>query len=698
MKINIFLFVVIFLFAPMLCAEDGTRLWLRFSDVNASACKFSGIVGEPNSLPVTEFQMAWNEITNEALPQQKTISDNSLIIGTLKDRSIQKLGLSAKIKSLGTDGYLIRSLNIKGKKVTIVAANSDAGLLYGVYGLLRIIQTQQFSNNLNIKEKPSFDIRILNHWDNLDGTVERGYAGRSIWKWDELPGKISTRYKAYARANASIGINATVLNNVNASPKMLSAETLEKVKAIAGELRPFNIKVYLAINFSSPKEIGGLQTADPLNKNVQKWWADKAKQIYKLIPDFGGFLVKANSEGLPGPMDYGRTHVDGANMIADALKPFGGKVMWRAFVYEPGDDRAKLAYKEFINFDGKFPDNVIIQVKNGPVDFQPREPFSPLFGAMKKTPLMPELQITQEYLGHSNHLVFLSPMWKEFFESDTYAEGKGTSITNITTGKVFPQKFSACAGVANIGDDTNWCGHHFAQANWYAFGRLAWNPETSSEQIADEWVIMTFDTRQTTDNGQQSNQLSIKEMMLSSHETCVDYMMPLGLHHIFAWGHHYGPEPWCEVSGARPDWMPKYYHNADSVGLGFNRTTSGSNAVSQYYSPLKNQFNDSQTCPEQYLLWFHHVKWDERLKSGLTLWDELCYKYDTGVQQVREYQKIWDKAEPFIDKERFADVQSKLRIQARDAVWWKDACFIFRHFRKDRYHMTLNVRCTNWKI
>lgn len=697
MKKNIVLaFVLIISFSAF--AEDGSRLWLRFSDVKASNCEFSGIVGDLNSLAVTEFQMAWNEITNSTLPQQKTISDNSLIIGTLNNKSIKNLGLTAEIKGLDTEGYLIRSLISKGKNITIVAANSDGGLLYGVYGLLRIIQTKQFSNNLNIKEKPSFDIRILNHWDNLDGTVERGYAGRSIWKWDELPDKISPRYKAYARANASVGINATVLNNVNASPKILSTEILEKVKAIAGELRPFNIKVYLAINFSSPKEIGGLQTADPLDKNVQKWWADKAREIYKLIPDFGGFLVKANSEGLPGPMDYGRTHVDGANMIADALKPFGGKVMWRAFVYEPGDDRAKLAYKEFINFDGQFRDNVIIQVKNGPIDFQPREPFSPLFGAMKKTPLMPELQITLEYLGHSNHLVFLASMWKEFFESDTYAEGKGTSISSITTGKVFPQKFTACAGVANIGEDTNWCGHHFAQANWYAFGRLAWNPGISGEKIADEWVRMTFtssptprilvplvgeergavnledDAKLETRNTELE---TIKNMMLSSHETCVNYMMPLGLHHIFAWDHHYGPEPWCDIKGARPDWLPKYYHNADSVGLGFNRTETGSNAVSQYNPPFSNELNDIQQCPEKYLLWFHHVSWNHSMKSGRTLWDELCYKYDGGVQQVREYQKEWDKLESFVDTQRFGEVQSKLRIQARDAVWWKDACLLY---------------------
>lgn len=654
-------------------AEDGSRLWLRFNQTVNRNCHFSGILGQSGSLPFDEFQSAWNDMNGTELVALKTATDNSLLIGTLKDKTIKSFGLSKELKALGKEGFIIRSINKNGKRITVVASIADNGLLYGVYHLLRIIQTNRFSDNLDVAEKPSYSVRILNHWDNLDGTVERGYAGRSIWKWDELPAVISPRYKVYARANASIGINATVLNNVNASPKILSVEYLQKVKAIADVLRPFHIRVYLSINFSSPKILGGLPTSDPLDKNVRKWWVDKASEIYKLIPDFGGFLVKANSEGLPGPMDYGRTHVDGANMIADALKPHGGIVMWRAFVYEPGDDRAKLAYKEFINFDGQFRDNVIIQVKNGPIDFQPREPFSPLFGALKKTPIMPELQITQEYLGQSNHLVFLSPMWEECLDADTYCNGHGSTIGKVTDGTIFGNKISAIAGVSNIGEDTNWCGHHFAQANWYAFGRLAWNNTLTSEEIADEWIQQTFQTPQI----QNTEFETILKMMLTSHQTAVDYMMPLGLHHIFAWSHHYGPEPWCDIPGARPDWLPKYYHNANEAGIGFDRTTKGSDAVSQYYTPLKEQFNDPALCPDKYLLWFHHLSWDYKMKSGKTLWDEMCYTYDEGVKEVREYQKIWDKAENLIDAQRFAEVQSKLRIQARDAVWWKDACLLY---------------------
>jgi len=656
-------------------AEDGSRLWLRYAETKVQDDLFSGISADKNVLAVSEFRKAWRDITGNELRFSKELKDSSLIIGTYKNKFICGFGFSKVLKTLGDEGFIIRSVESKGKKMTVVAANSEKGLLYGVFSLLRIIQTNQFSHSLAITEKPSYNLRLLNHWDNLDGTVERGYAGHSIWKWDELPGVISPRYTEYARANASIGINATVLNNVNASPKILSAKYLQKVKAIAGVLRPYNIKVYLSINFSSPKELGGLPTSDPLDKAVQQWWKNKAVEIYRLIPDFGGFLVKANSEGLPGPMDYGRTHADGANMLADALKPFGGIVMWRAFVYEPGDDRAKLAYKEFIRFDGQFRDNVIIQVKNGPVDFQPREPFSPLFGAMKKTPLMPELQITQEYLGQSNHLVYLSPMWEEFLNSETYSNGEGSSIAKITDGEITNKKITAIAGVSNIGEDANWCGHHFAQANWYAFGRLAWNNRLTSSQIAGEWIKMTF---QNAKSGTQPADFNpIKEMMLSSHQTTVDYMMPLGLHHIFAWGHHYGPEPWCEVPGARPDWLPKYYHNADTLGIGFDRTTSGSNAVSQYYSPLKEQLNDPQQCPDKYLLWFHHLPWNYKMKSGQSLWDELCYTYDKGVNGVRDYQKIWDRSEKLIDSQRFSEVQSKLRIQARDAVWWKDACLLY---------------------
>jgi alpha-glucuronidase len=661
-----------------LFAEDGSRLWLRFSDVTLNEKLFSGVSGRTDAFAVLEFNRAWNEITGDKLLTQKNIAESSLVFALSKDKIVRNIRLSAEMKKLGNEGFLIRTITYQNKKLTLVAANTDAGLLYGSFHLLRLIQTNTFSGQINVVEKPAYNLRILNHWDNLDGTVERGYAGRSIWKWDELPAKLSPRYEAYARANASIGINASVLNNVNATPDILTTEYIQKIKALASVFRSFNIKVFISINFASPKQLRNLPDADPMRPEVHKWWKEKVKEIYRAIPDFGGFLVKANSEGLPGPMDYGRTHVDGANMIADALKPFGGLVMWRAFVYEPGDDRAKLAYKEFIGFDGKLRDNVIIQVKNGPIDFQPREPFSPLFGALKKTPVMPELQITQEYLGHSNHLVFLAPMWEEVLKSDTYAFGKGSTVAAVTDGTFVKAKTTAIAGVANIGDDINWTGHHFAQANWYAFGRQAWNHQITSKQIAEEWTSMTFNKPQQTNKSSIVNcQLSIVEILLSSHETCVNYMMPLGLHHIFAWEHHYGPEPWCDIPGARADWLPKYYHNASKDGIGFDRTDKGSNAVSQYFPPLNEQFNNIETCPEKYLLWFHHVPWSHKMKNGLTLWDELCYRFDSGVQQVREYQKVWDKLESEIDSQRFAEVQSRLRIQARDAVWWKDAILLY---------------------
>ena len=671
MKKIAFCFLVVFINLFVVHAEDGHQLWLRFDKSAEDAHLFNGLIGDNNILAVNEFQEAWKLLTGSNLPATKILTDKVLVIGTSKNRTIKSFGFEKTLKSLGYEGYILKSVKKKNKTYTVVAGNSDAGLLYGVYHLLRLIQTNQFDENLNIFEKPAYNHRLLNHWDNLDRTVERGYAGYSIWMWDELPAVVSPLYKEYARANASIGINGTVLNNVNASPEILSAEYLEKVKAIAAEIRPYNIKVYLSINFSSPKELGGLKDSDPMNPEVQKWWKEKAKEIYAMIPDFGGFLVKANSEGLPGPMDYGRTHVDGANMLADAVKPYGGIIMWRAFVYNPdGDDRAKQAYKEFKQFDGKFRDNVIVQLKNGPVDFQPREPFSPLFGAMVKTPVMPEFQITQEYLGFSNHIAYLAPMWKECLDSDTYCKGEGSTVAKTTDGSIYNQKITAIAGVANIGEDRNWCGNHFAQANWYAFGRLAWNHRLTSEEIADEWLKMTF--------SKDGNFVeTVKNLMLSSRESVVKYMMPLGLHHLFAWGHHYGPEPWCEIPDARPDWLPKYYHNANETGVGFDRSTSGSNAVSQYNSPLREQFNNIETCPENLILWFHHVPWTHRMKSGKTLWDELCYTYDDGLQEVREYQKIWDKMGKYVDSERFKHIQSRLKIQSRDAVWWKDACLLY---------------------
>lgn len=674
MKIRRLLLVISFCIAAIgqLAAEDGSRLWLRFQPQEKSTLPpFTRLRGDASSVALKEFQHAWQEMSGSSLPENGSDRTHTLLIGTLKNREVRKLIKSKELQEPGIEGYIIRTVEQGNRRTTVVASAGEAGLLYGVYHLVRHIQTGHFSNKVEITEQPRYDLRILNHWDNLNGTVERGYAGYSIWQWDKLPGEISPLYREYARANASIGINATVLNNVNATPDILTKEYLEKVKLIADELRPFHIKVYLSINFSSPKELGGLENSDPLQPEVAQWWKNKADEIYRIIPDFGGFLVKANSEGLPGPQDYGRTHAEGANMLADALKPHGGIVMWRAFVYNPTEeDRSKQAYSEFMPLDGQFRDNVIIQVKNGPVDFQPREPFSPLFGAMQQTALMPELQITQEYLGFSNHLVYLATQWKEFLESNTHCLGDESTVANCTDGTLLSHPLTAIAGVANIGLDDNWSGHHFAQANWYAFGRLAWDHTLTAEEIAEEWLRMTF----TND---QAFLEPVREMMLSSWETAVNYMMPLGLHHIFAWDHHYGPEPWCEIPGARPDWLPPYYHNASKEGIGFDRTTSGSNAVSQYCSPLSETYNNLETCPEELLLWFHHVPWDHRMKNGRTLWDELSYRYDGGVQQVRDFQKLWDRMEPYVDSERFSQVQSRLRIQSRDAVWWKDACLLY---------------------
>ena len=500
-------------------------------------------------------------------------------------------------------------------------------------------------------------MRVLNHWDNLDGTIERGYSGHSIWNWDELPDVVSPRYREYARANASVGINGVVLNNVNASSKILSAEYLAKVAKIADVFRPYGIKVYLSANFAAPMQLGSLKTADPLEPEVAAWWKAKADEIYKLIPDFGGFLVKANSEGQPGPCDFDRTHAEGANMMARALKPHGGIVMWRAFVYSPADaDRAKQAYIEFQPLDGKFDDNVIVQIKNGPIDFQPREPYSPLFGAMPQTDQMVEFQVTQEYLGHSNHIAYLAPMWTEFFDY------------------VSPSSLKAIAGVANVGNDTNWTGHPMAQANWYAFGRLAWNPQLSSEEIIDEWMPMTLNYPENTPKEVTDG---LKKMMLDSREAVVDYMMPLGLHHLFAFGHHYGPEPWCDIKGGRPDWMPPYYHRADSAGLGFNRSSSGSNAVAQYPAQLAKKLDDINTCPEEFILWFHHVPWDFKMKSGATLWQELCNRYQSGVESVETMQRQWTAAKPYIDPELWNDVNERLMTQARDANWWREGCLLY---------------------
>lgn len=642
MYFHFLLLALLFIFPATLRSEDGSQLWLRFSK---------------QVKPVGTIQVIKGKSTDVTLALAKQELECYWKGGDV----ILKLDPSRKDLK---DGYQIS----QHENQVYMIAGQSVGILYAVYHLLRLQETGAGIPRSGLVEIPAYDIRVLNHWDNLDGTIERGYAGHSLWNWEELPNKLSSRYEQYGRANASIGINATVLNNVNASSDLLKTDYLKKVKALADVFRKYGIKVYVSINFSSPQNIGGLPNSDPLNQEVKRWWKSKVKEIYALIPDFGGFLVKANSEGQPGPQDYGRTHADGANMLADALSPYGGTVFWRAFVYHPTkDDRAKQAYQEFVPLDGQFRDNVILQVKNGPIDFQPREPFNPLLGAMPNTAKMLEFQLTQEYLGFSNHLVYLAPLFKEVLDSDTYANGKGQTVSKLTDSRGHLGRKTAIAAVANIGLDTNWTGHHFAQANWYAFGRLAWNNNLSSVQIADEWIRMTF-------TGVQEFVEPIKKLMLESREAAVDFMMPLGLHHLFAFEHHYGPEPWGDIPGGRPDWMPWYYHNADSVGLGFDRTVNGSRAVTQYNPPLDKIYGNISTCPENLLLWFHHVSWNYRMNSGNTLWTELCFRYDHGVQKVREFQKVWDRMEKYIDRPRFLAVQAKLRIQARDAVWWKDAC------------------------
>ena len=656
MRISALFLLFAFTGMPLL-AEDGHSLWLRNkSTVNVTVvCQKSS---PTLSIAIDELKHGWQG------------KDNGTVVLLVK-----------KDKAISNDGFRITADGIQ--------ANTDLGILYGVYELLRRQQTGE--PVVSMVSNPSYEVRTLNHWDNPDGTIERGYAGYSIFwrKGDDsltVTGADRLLWKEYARASASVGINGAVLNNVNASPLILTVDYLSRVKAIADVLRPYGIKVYLSVKFSSPSQIGGLKTSDPLDPQVIKWWQDKIKEIYAAIPDFGGFLVKASSEGQPGPQDYGRTHADGANMMADALKPFGGIIMWRAFVYSPNDqDRAKQAYTEFMPLDGQFHDNIIIQAKNGPVDFQPREPFSPLFGSMKKTPVMAELQITQEYLGQSVHLVFLAPMWEECLKSETYQEGPGSTVARCTDGSIYQQKHTGIAGVANIGLDRNWCGHPFAQANWYAFGRLAWDNTLTSDKIADEWIKLTFSqapagqavsTLYTTEWSEQFLE-PVKEMMLQSREAAVNYMMPLGFHHLFAANEHYGPGPWWAPRGVRHDWTPPYYHKADTGGVGFDRTASGSNAVSQYHEPLGSQFNDLTTCPDRYLLWFHRLPWDYVMRSGHTLWDEICFYYDKGVQQVRDFQKTWDRAEPYVDKERFALVQRKLRSQCANAQVWKDACLLY---------------------
>ena len=668
-------------------ADDGYRLWLRYDALPAASAEkyrvnLKSIVVEGSSPTLeaarSELETGLSGLLNNKLPAAQNPESGALIIGTPKTSPlISALKLEKQLSALGGEGFIIRTLKIKNKSVTVIASTGETGALYGAFHFLRLIQTLQPIDKLNVAEKPLLQLRVLNHWDNLDRSVERGYAGKSLWNWTELPAKVDPRLKDYARANASLGINGTVLNNVNANAQILTPEYLTKVKAIADTFRPYGIKVYLSARFSAPIELGGLKTADPFDEGVKNWWKQKADEIYKVIPDFGGFLVKANSEGQPGPRTYNRTHVDGANMMAAALAPHNGVVIWRAFVYDmkPGYDRAGAAYENLQPFDGKFAPNALLQVKNGPIDFQPREPFHPLFGGMPKTQVMPELQITQEYLGFSNHFVFLSQMWREVLEADTYAKGKGSTVARVADGSLFRQKITGMAGVANAGSDRNWTGHDLLQANWYAYGRLAWNHEISSRQIADEWIKMTL-TRDTAALPQ------LTRIFLESHDALVDYMTPLGLHHQMWGGHHYGPAPWWNTY-ERDDWNPTYYNKADAKGIGFDRTKTGSNTVSQYFPPVRDEYADSNKIPEKYLLWFHHVAWDHRMKSGKTLWDEMALRYQSGVDWARKTRRDWDGLKNVIDAELHARVARKLAIQERDAVWWKDASLsYFQTFSK----------------
>jgi alpha-glucuronidase len=657
--------------------EDGYELWLRYRPVSDLSrldeyrAAIGGVsvldAGPTSGIIRTELERALPVLLGNPVPFAPFHpAAKALAVGTV--RQLQSAGAAAPrtdAQSLGEEGFLIHSGPTGG---IVITGNSDLALLYGVFHFLRLLQTQQAIRSADIASTPRFRRRILAHWDNLDGTVERGYAGRSLWRWDELPEILDPRYRDYARACASIGINGAILNNVNTQIEILDSKFLAKAAALADCFRPYGVRVYLSAPFSAPLQLGGLSTSDPRDPAVARWWREKADEIYRLIPDFGGFQIKANSEGQSGPRDYGAQHDEGANLLARALEPHGGVVLWRAFVYDPtlDPDRAKCAYQEFVPLDGRFDRNAFVQVKNGPIDFQPREPFHPIFGAMERTALALELQITQEYLGQSVHLVYLAGMWKEILDSDTFAAGPGSTVAGVVNGSVFGRDDSCILGVANTGSDRNWCGHHFAQANWYAFGRLAWDHTMSAAAIADEWI------RATWSNDPFALE-TIRTMMLGSWPACVDTMAPLGLHHLMREGHHYGPDP-AFRNAPREDWNNVYYHRADAAGVGFDRSRTGSNAVGQYRPPLHGRFDSLETCPEKYLLWFHHVGWDHRLQSGRTLWEELQHCYNSGVEFSETMRALWDNLQPHIDPGRFDHVGRRLAAQWENARLWREVC------------------------
>jgi alpha-glucuronidase len=668
---------------PAICgsaaAEDGYDLWLRYEKVESRWLEpyrnaATHLVSEGNSPSLraarAELERGLGGLLGRDLPVTEGVERaGAVVIGTPRSSPLVA-GLGLELQSAGSEGYVIRRVRIGGHPAIVLAANEDLGVLYAAFHFLRLVQTRRPLERTDVAEAPGVRHRMLNHWDNLDRSVERGYAGASIWDWHKLPDWLDPRYTDYARANASVGINAASLTNVNANAMSLTPLYLEKAAALANLFRPYGIRVFLTARFSAPMEIGGLDTADPLDAAVRRWWIDKADEIYRHIPDFGGFLVKANSEGQPGPQDYGRSHAEGANLLADAVGR-RGMVIWRAFVYsdEEPDDRAKQAYTEFVPLDGEFRDNVMVQVKNGPIDFQPREPFHPLFGAMPETPLMMEFQITKEYLGFATHLAYLAPLFEEVLRAAIHGDRDRVTVASVVDGSRHGHAQTGMAGVSNIGVDRNWSGSHFDQANWYAFGRLAWNPQLDSAAIADEWLRMTF----TNDDAFLE---PVVDMMMRSRETVVDYMTPLGLHHLMARGHHYGPGPWVE-GGPRADWTSVYYHRATRQGIGFDRTASGSDAVSQYAPGIAAEFADRERIPEELLLWFHHVPWDYRTRSGRPLWDELVHRYTRGVEAVRGMRDTWESVAKFIDPQRHEQTAAFLAIQEKEAKWWRDASIAY---------------------
>jgi alpha-glucuronidase len=662
--------------------EDGYRMWLRYEQVSdaelldAYRAQLRYVVFDARSPTATAIQAEIGRgltgLLGTSVPFRGTVDeDGALILGTPQSSElVASLGLEAALAEVGPEGYLIEEVAVNGRASTVIAANEEIGVLYGTFHLLRKLQTQQGLTGVSIRTAPRIQLRVANHWDNLDRTVERGYAGISLWDWGTLPEYKDPRYTDYARVSASLGINGAAINNVNANPLILTPYYLEKVAALADIFRPYGIRMYLSVNFASPIRVGGLETADPADPLVRQWWRDRADEIYGHIPDFGGFLVKADSEGQPGPHQYGRDHAMGANMLAEAVGPHGGIVMWRAFVYDPAqEDRFREAYDEFVPLDGQFHDNVIVQVKNGPIDFQPREPFSPVFGALPETNTMLELQITQEYFGFATNLTYKGPMYTEVLQADTYAKGEGSTVARVIDGELFGYGLTGLAGVINPGTARNWTGHPFVQSSWYAFGRLAWDHTLSAEAIADEWVRMTFT------NDEQFVE-PVTEIMMVSREAGVNYRSPLGLTHLYAQGDHYGPAPWTD-NLPRPDWNPYYYHRADEDGIGFDRTETGSNAVEQFHEPVARIFRDLDLVPDEYLLWFHRVGWDHPMESGRTLWQELVHKYYEGVEQVRWMRQTWESLEGLIDPDRFEHVKALLAVHEDHAVWWRDACVLY---------------------